>query len=90
MTDATEARRPPDGRDGQSAWTWYLLPFFVGVVGGSAAFLLLRRRGDGRTARNCMWLGIIASFPLPYGLLLIAAAIIALASAGDVGAMVGA
>ena len=36
---------------------WFLLPVFLGVIGGIIAFFILRH-DDPRKARNCLYLGI--------------------------------
>ena len=36
---------------------WYLLPIFLGVIGGIIAFFFLRK-DDPKKARNCLYLGI--------------------------------
>ena len=42
---------------GHSKWP-YLLPIFIGIIGGLIAYFWLRKE-DPKTARNCLWLGII-------------------------------
>lgn len=37
---------------------WYLLPVFVGLIGGVVAYLVLRR-DDPSKAKKCLYLGII-------------------------------
>jgi 4-hydroxybenzoate polyprenyltransferase len=37
---------------------WYLLPVFLGVIGGIIAFFILRH-DDPRKAKNCLYLGIV-------------------------------
>jgi 2-hydroxy-6-oxonona-2,4-dienedioate hydrolase len=39
---------------------WYLLPIFLHVVGGVAAYFLLKR-SDSAIAKNSLWLGVILS-----------------------------
>ncbi len=41
----------------KSNW-WFLLPIFLGLVGGIIAYFVLRR-DDPRKAKNCMYLGIV-------------------------------
>ena len=36
---------------------WYLLPIFLGVVGGVIAYFVLRQ-DDSSLAKNCLYLGI--------------------------------
>ena len=37
---------------------WFLLPIFLGIIGGIIAFFILRY-DDPRKARNCLYLGIV-------------------------------
>ena len=37
--------------------TWYLLPVFVGLIGGIIAYLVLRR-DDPKKAKKCLYVGI--------------------------------
>ena len=37
---------------------WFLLPIFLGIIGGIIAFFVLRQ-DDPRKARNCLYLGIV-------------------------------
>ena len=37
---------------------WYLLPIFVGIIGGIIAFFILRR-DDPPKARNCLYIGLV-------------------------------
>ena len=37
---------------------WFLLPIFLGIIGGIIAFFILRN-DDPRKARNCLYLGIV-------------------------------
>ena len=37
---------------------WFLLPVFLGIIGGIIAFFILRRN-DPRKAKHCLYLGII-------------------------------
>jgi len=37
---------------------WFLLPIFVGVIGGIIAFFILRH-DDPRKAKNCLYLGLV-------------------------------
>jgi len=37
---------------------WFLLPIFLGIIGGIIAFFILRH-DDPRKARNCLYLGIV-------------------------------
>ena len=41
----------------RSNW-WYLLPIFLGVIGGIIAYFALRR-DDHEKAKKCMYLGLI-------------------------------
>ena len=41
----------------RSNW-WYLLPIFLGVIGGIIAYLALRK-DDREKAKKCMYLGLI-------------------------------
>ena len=41
---------------GRSNW-WFLLPIFLGVIGGLIAFFVLRSSDPGK-AKNCLYLGI--------------------------------
>ena len=43
----------------RSNW-WYLLPIFLGVIGGIIAYFALRR-DDREKAKKCMYLGLILS-----------------------------
>jgi uncharacterized membrane protein len=37
---------------------WYLLPIFVGIIGGVIAWFVIKD-DDPKKAKNCLWLGII-------------------------------
>lgn len=37
---------------------WFLLPIFLGLIGGIIAFFILRQ-DDPKKAKNCLYLGII-------------------------------
>ena len=37
---------------------WYLLPIFLGLIGGIIAYLVLRK-DDPKKAKNCLYLGIV-------------------------------
>ena len=37
---------------------WYLLPIFVGLIGGIIAYWILRR-DDPKKAKKCLYLGIV-------------------------------
>ncbi|KAF6247617.1 MAG: hypothetical protein HKP26_02560 [Nitrosopumilus sp.] len=37
---------------------WFLLPVFLGIIGGIIAFFILRQ-DDPRKARNCLYLGVV-------------------------------
>jgi len=37
---------------------WFLLPVFLGIIGGIIAFFILRH-DDPRKAKNCLYLGLI-------------------------------
>ena len=37
---------------------WFLLPVFLGVIGGIIAFFILRN-DDPRKAKNCLYLGVV-------------------------------
>ncbi len=37
---------------------WYVLPIFLGWIGGLIAYFILRR-DDPRKAKNCLYLGIV-------------------------------
>ncbi len=55
---------------GKSNW-WFLLPIFMGIIGGVIAYFILRR-DDPKKAKNCLLLGIILgiigfAFNLLYG-----------------------
>lgn len=41
----------------RSNW-WFLLPIFMGLIGGIIAYFVLRH-DDPRKAKNCLYLGII-------------------------------
>jgi uncharacterized membrane protein len=41
----------------RSNW-WYLVPIFLGLIGGIVAYFALRN-DDRRKAKNCLFLGII-------------------------------
>ena len=41
----------------RSNW-WFLLPIFIGLIGGIIAYFVLRH-DDPRKAKNCLYLGII-------------------------------
>ena len=45
----------PEGR--KSNW-WFLLPIFLGLIGGIIAYFVLRQ-DDPNKAKNCLYLGII-------------------------------
>ena len=38
--------------------SWFLLPVFLGIVGGIIAFFILRH-DDPRKATNCLYLGLV-------------------------------
>lgn len=38
--------------------TWFLLPIFLGMIGGIIAFFILRQ-DDPQKAKNCLYLGIL-------------------------------
>jgi|GWRWMinimDraft_13_1066021.scaffolds.fasta_scaffold34351_3 uncharacterized membrane protein YeaQ/YmgE (transglycosylase-associated protein family) len=38
--------------------TWYLLPIFVGLIGGVIAYFILRN-DDPKKAKNCIYVGIL-------------------------------
>ncbi|NIP62458.1 MAG: hypothetical protein GWN01_16935 [Nitrosopumilaceae archaeon] len=40
---------------------WFLLPVFLGIIGGLIAYFVLRK-DDPTKARNCLILGIIMAF----------------------------
>ncbi len=40
----------------RSNW-WFLLPIFLGIIGGVIAYFVLRH-DDPRKAKNCLYLGI--------------------------------
>lgn len=42
----------------QRSNVWYLLPVFLGMIGGIIAFFVLRQ-DDPRKAKNCLYLGIV-------------------------------
>ena len=37
---------------------WFLLPIFLGLIGGIIAFFVLRQ-DDPKKAKNCLYLGIV-------------------------------
>ena len=37
---------------------WYLLPIFVGMIGGIIGYLIIRK-DDPRKAKNCIYIGIV-------------------------------
>ena len=37
---------------------WYLLPIFVGMIGGIIAYLIIRK-DDPRKAKNCIYIGMV-------------------------------
>ena len=37
---------------------WFLLPIFLGVIGGIIAYFVLRQ-DDPKKAKNCLYLGIV-------------------------------
>lgn len=37
---------------------WFLLPLFLGIIGGLIAFFILRQ-DDPHKARNCLYLGVV-------------------------------
>ena len=41
----------------RSNW-WFLLPIFMGLIGGIIAYFVLRN-DDPRKAKNCLYLGIV-------------------------------
>ena len=41
----------------RSNW-WYLVPIFLGVIGGIIAYFAIRR-DDPQKAKKCLWVGII-------------------------------
>lgn len=43
----------------ENKWTWYLLPFFLSIIGGVIAYYALRDR-DPRTGMNCLKLGAVS------------------------------
>jgi uncharacterized membrane protein YeaQ/YmgE (transglycosylase-associated protein family) len=40
------------------SYMWYLLPIFVGLIGGIIAYWILRR-DDPKKAKKCLYLGIV-------------------------------
>lgn len=46
-----------------AGWTWYLLPFFLSIMGGVIAYYALRDR-DPLTGKNCLKLGVVSLAPL--------------------------
>lgn len=42
----------------QRSNAWFLLPFFLGLIGGIIAFLILRH-DDPKKAKKCLFLGIV-------------------------------
>jgi uncharacterized membrane protein YeaQ/YmgE (transglycosylase-associated protein family) len=46
-----------NGIKSRSNW-WYLLPIFVGLIGGFIAYWILRH-DDPIKARNCLYVGIV-------------------------------
>ena len=46
-----------DSEKKRSNW-WFLLPIFLGLIGGIIAFFVLRN-DDHRKARNCLYLGLV-------------------------------
>ena len=45
---------PPKSRNS----TWYLLPIFVGMIGGIIGYLIIRK-DDPCKAKNCIYIGIV-------------------------------
>ena len=41
----------------RSNW-WYLVPIFIGFIGGIIAYFAIRR-DDPQKAKKCLWVGII-------------------------------
>jgi len=41
----------------RSSW-WFLLPIFLGLIGGVIAYFVLRH-DDPKKAKNCLYLGIV-------------------------------
>jgi uncharacterized membrane protein len=41
----------------RSNW-WFLLPIFIGIIGGVIAYFVLRH-DDPRKAKNCLYLGLV-------------------------------
>ncbi|HUU48306.1 MAG TPA: hypothetical protein VMW55_05945 [Nitrosopumilaceae archaeon] len=39
---------------------WFLLPIFIGLIGGIIAYFVLRQ-DDPKKAKNCLYLGIVLS-----------------------------
>lgn len=39
---------------------WFLLPIFLGLIGGVIAYFVLRQ-DDPKKAKNCLYLGIVLS-----------------------------
>jgi uncharacterized membrane protein len=37
---------------------WYLLPIFVGMIGGIIGYLIIRK-DDPRKAKNCIYIGMV-------------------------------
>ena len=37
---------------------WYLLPIFLGMIGGIIGYLIIRK-DDPRRAKNCIYIGIV-------------------------------
>jgi len=40
---------------------WFLLPIFVGIIGGIVAYFVLRK-DDPKKAKNCMYLALVLLF----------------------------
>jgi len=55
----------------RSNW-WFLLPIFMGLIGGIIAYFVLRH-DDPRKAKNCLYLGIVLAL-IGFGLNILFAA----------------
>ena len=43
-------------------WAWYLLPYFLSIIGGAIAYFALKDK-DRNLARGCMMVGLVSLAP---------------------------
>lgn len=56
--DNEEFDRTSQYNNPQRSKSWYVLPIFLGLIGGLIAYVVIRH-DDPRKAKNCLWIGLI-------------------------------